>query len=338
MASISVSEVNRALLKTKIRDFASDLLPEWKDVRASLVIFVKILFGGLLLYPIFIRMPFLGWDWYYFFTAHNPAGNINLTISPFLPFTKYLLLPLTAIYWRDSLAILGGITYMAIALGTWKYGGKYGSIFWALTTPIPCFLLWVGHPDGLALVGVLTGFIPFALIKPQITVWSFLRNKAWIFWLALILGITFLFWPWWFTQTAGSTLNHPANFGWRNLGWPSIVLGIVLIAGAGNDPWLLMASGCLLSPDLMPYHLIIFLPALGRVRGSLKPLVWLAAWLVVIGTGVGGFFLWVNLLFPLSVYFTLQKWGHYKSSAMGHYAFVRRGLRIGQKFLSGQYA
>ncbi len=276
-----------------------------------------------MLYPLMIRLPVLGWDWYFFFNAHNPVDNIYSPLSPFFPYTRYIIQLFTWMPWRDSLAILAGMTYMALALGTWVSGGKYGSIAMALFTPLPIFVLWVGHPDGLALAGMITGIIPLALIKPQITFWSFLRNKAFIFWLVITFGLIFLLWPGWLPNAFRIHWDHSGSFGWQALGWPLIIIGVIFLAGAGNDPWKLMASGCFLTPDLMVYHIIVLLPAIGKAPKWWKGVVWVCAWLILLGTGFGGYFRYIDLLFPLSIYLSLQTPQNYKKTLLGHISTVR---------------
>ncbi len=308
----------------KLRGFLRSLLPGSKDIKTSLTILGMVLLGGLALFPLMSRLPVLGWDWYYFFTAHHPTDNIYSVYSPFFPYTKYIIMLFTWMDWRHSLALLGGITFMAIAIGTWRNGGRYGSILLALLTPIPLFVLWVGHPDGLALVGLLTGIIPLALIKPQITFWAFLRCRATAFWLIVCIGLTILIWPDWPSVAFGMRWNHSAATGWQAIGWPILLVGLVLILGAGNDPWRLMTAGCFITPDLMPYHLIVLLPAIGRVKGWLKLVVWLAAWMVALGLGLGGTYRYFNILFPLSIYLSLHTWEGYKQTIQSQVEFVRK--------------
>jgi hypothetical protein len=307
-------------------EFVHSLIPSWKDTLSSLKLFLYVVLGGIILTPITSKLPLLGWDWYFFFTSHHPVLNIYNPRSPFFPFAKYLLMPLTWMPWRDSLALLAGLTYMTIALGTWKSGGKYGSILLALFTPIPLIALWVGHPEGLALLGMLTNFVPLAFIKPQLTFWAFLRSKALAFWALFVLGLVIIIWPSWL-QVTGTTWNHDASFGWQALGWPLLILGFLLLAGAGNDPWRLMAAGCFITPDIMPYHMVVLLPAIGRVNGIWKIVVWLTTWLLFIGLGMGGNFRYINLLFPLCVYVALQTPAGYKETIHSHLVVANRILR-----------
>ena len=124
-----------------------------------------------------------------------------------------------------------------------------------------------------------------------------------------------LIWPNWLGYVFGIRWNHSAATGWQAIGgWPLLLVGLVLILGAGNDPWRLMTAGCFITPDLMPYHLIVLLPAIGRVKGRSKVIVWMAAWMVILGVGLGGYYRFLNLLLPLAIYFSLQTVDDYKQN------------------------
>ena len=328
MSFQSAQENSAIFAPQPISEIIRSLTPSRKDVLESLKLILYVVIGGIILIPITSRLPLLGWDWYFFFTAHHPVDNINSPLSPFLPFTKYLLMPLTWMPWRTSLALLAGLTYMTIALGTWKSGGKYGSIFLALMTPVPFFTLWVGHPEGLALLGMLTNIVPLAFIKPQLSFWAFFRSKALAFWVLFCLVLVFVIWPNWLQVPTGMTWDHEASFGWQALGWPLLIVGALFLAGAGNDPWRLMAAGCFLTPDIMPYHMVVLIPAIGRVKGLWKITVWISAWLLLIGMGIGGNFRYINLLFPISVYVALHTQAGYKDTILSHIEAVKSIFRI----------
>lgn len=281
-------------------------LLEWIPARASVLqslrVFAMVLAGGILLTPVTHRLPMAGWDWYYFFNAGNPAYNLYSLRSAYPPFARPVLQLLTWMDWRDSLALLHGITLAALALGTWKAGGRYGSIFLTLFSPPVLMLLWIGHPDGLAFLGVVTGFVPLTLLKPQITAWSLLSNRKLLFWAAVFILITSIIWPLWFMALGQATLTHEAAFGWVVTGWPVALLGLAMLAGAGRDPYRLMAAGALLSPYLMPYHLAVLTPAIGQVKGYRKMLLWFSSCLLLLGVGLSGPFIYLNLVFPIMVY------------------------------------
>ena len=273
----------------------------------SFVTLLMIISGGLLLAPLTAQLPLLGWDWYYFFTAHHPHYTLYSANSAYPPFARYFIEMLTWLPWRDSFAILGGITLVSITIGTWRAGGGYGSIVLALFSAPVWMLLWVGHPDGLALAGVVSGFFPLTLIKPQITSWSLLADRRRLVASLLYLALTMIVWPLWPFNFRYATVGHEADLGWKSTGyWPVAMLGLLLLVRAGRNPWRLMAAGSLVSPYLMPFHLVVLVPAIGAARGWKKGVLLLASWVVFFGA-----MLWrpmniVILLYPLSVYTCLS--------------------------------
>jgi len=254
--------------------FVQRILPARTAVIRSLSLFAFVVGGSFLIYPITSRMPMLGWDWYFFFSAHNPSFNIYSPTSAYPPFTSLLLDPLIRLPWRTALALLNGIALLSVAVAAWLPRRSYSAVVLALATPPIWFLLWIGHPDGLALLGLVTGFVPLALIKPQLTIWSLLRTRAMAFWTVAFLLLSLALWPGWPLSLRYATFAHPAAFGWTVTGWPVVLIGLAMLVGAGSDPYRLMAAGCLLSPYLMPYNLAVLLPAIGSSRGTRRVVLW----------------------------------------------------------------
>jgi len=277
-------------------------IPTRYQLRSNFRLFILIILGALLLTPLVGRLPMAGWDWYLFFNRNNPTFNISSPTSAYPPYAHLLIDPLTKLNWRNSLAILNAVTLITVALATWKNGGRYLSILLVLLTPPLWYLMWIGHPDGLCLLGLITGFIPLALIKPQLTIFSMLSRKTLLAWTGFFLIVTLLIWPVWILRVQSATLTHEAAFGWVVTGWPILIVGLVLLAGAGSNPYRLMAAGLLISPYLMPYNLAVLLPIIGRVRGSKKIIVWASVWLTALGVGLGGPARYLNLVFPVVSY------------------------------------
>lgn len=265
----------------------------WENTRR----FSMIVLGGLILSPLVSRLPILGWDWFFFFNRYNPHFNLLSPTSAYPPYTTILLSPLTWMDWRVSLSILHSLTLLTVAVATWQSGGRYGSILLALLTPPLWFLLWVGHPDGLSLLGFITGIIPLALIKPQLTIFSLMSKKTSFTWTIIFLVASLLIWPLWPMKLRLATFGHEAAFGWTETGLPILVLGLILLAGAGAHPYRLMAAGFLVSPYLMPYNLAVLAPVIGSARGWRKVLIWASSWLTVLGTGLTGPAKYLNLVF-----------------------------------------
>lgn len=286
-----------------IANYCRKQLPSNEEFAEAISVFVKILFGALLLAPIINILPMLGFDWFYFFNCGNPKHCLNSTLSTYPPFANLILQLFTWMEWRNSLAILNSITLVSIAIGTWRAGGRYGAIFLALFNAPVLFLLWIGHPDSIPLVGVLTGFTPFILVKPPIAIWSVFSSRRKMFWTAFLLIASMFIWPMWFLNLGKATpLSNPA-FGWPVTGWPILIIGILLFIGARNEPFRLMAAGTMITPYLLPYHLAILAPGIGSAKGYRKFIVWIAAWLVAIGTGLGSPYQIISFLFPLAIYF-----------------------------------
>jgi hypothetical protein len=292
-------------------------LPNRTSVYDHARAFVLIFLGALILYPIVRRLPMFGWDWYYFFLGNNPSYNLMSPASAYPPFVKYIIHLIAWMDWRDSLGLLNSISIVTIAVATFRNRGYYGSVLLAIITPPVWFLLWIGHPDALALLGVVTGFIPLALIKPQLTIWSMFASRKLFFWMIVFVTLTLVVWPLWPLEMRTATLTHEAAFGWVVTGWPVAMLGFILFLGAGKDPYRLISSGMLMSPYLMPYNLAILAPAIGSAKGYKKILLYFCAWSVVIGTGLGGKARILNLIYPVAAYCLNISWVEYKENVIG---------------------
>jgi hypothetical protein len=290
----------------RVSDYMLEIVPDSVVIRKKVGVFSMISFGALVIYPVVSRLPMLGWDWYFFFNLNDPTYNLTTPNSAYPPFAGYLIATLTWLNWRNSLAFLNSLTIISVVIGTWSQGGRYGSVLLTLLSPPLWMLLWGGHPDGLILLGLLTGLIPLALIKPQLSVWSTLGNRRLFSWTAIFLLVTFLVWPAWPLRMTQATLHHEAAFGWVEIGWPVAVIGVAMLLGAGTNAFRLMAAGMLISPYLMPYNLAILLPVIGNMRGNRKLLLWLSTWLLPLGVGLGGWGKYLNLIFLVTAY-----WGNY---------------------------
>lgn len=263
--------------------------------------------GGLALAPLMARLPLVGWDWYYWFTV---PGKIFF----YPPWTPILLSPLTALPWRGGFAVLAGITLMTVGVAVMKAAFKFGrasrlgAAALALLSPPALWDMWVGNIEGLVLLGLVAappGMI-LALVKPNLTLWAGLANRQRFGWSAAAGIVSLLVWGWWLPDMFSDNerlFNNIVTTGWGVLGWHVAALGAILLLFSRPD-WLnLMAAGFLLSPYLVPNHFLLLLPALGRVRGGRRIVLWLSGWVSVLGIGIsaGG---WRHLVlgFPLAVW------------------------------------
>jgi len=270
---------------------------------------LSVVAGGVILTPLIMRLSLLGWDWQVCFEARDsilaPAGNCY---DQYPPWTYWILRPWTMLPWRVGLAFQLGMLLMTVAVSTIQGAYRYvEAAFLALLTPPVWMLMWLGQIDGLAMWGLM--FFPlgilWALTKPNITVWAILARRQWVVWAALLGIASVLIWGWWPDRlwiARGMCYSHPAVMGWRNLGWPVLALGLLLFPFSGRDPLRLMASGALLMPLLLPYHFIMLLPAIGKVRGWRRWLLWLLAWTTAAVPAIGGVAKYIALSFPVAVW------------------------------------
>jgi hypothetical protein len=312
-------------------------LPSKPTVLRALADLAFVLIGSIILFPIVKKLPMIGWDWYYFFTAHNPTHNLLTPSSPYPPYTTQVLSLITWLDWRSSLALLHGATLLVLALVTWKQTRSFIPILPALFNPPVLMLLWIGHPDGIALLGVITGLPLLTFMKPQVAGWALLANRKLFLWSIIFIVLSFLIWGFWpdrmisfsrnITLYKDALLHYEATAGWSVMGWWLILPGLVLLAGAGRDFLYLMAAGCFFSPYLMPYHLALLVPLMGKARSWRLLLIWLASWLIFLGTGLIG---WVKLtyyVFPLAAYMLTQPLKVYRKNCQFLIAQILKCLR-----------
>ena len=249
--------------------------PQWRRVG-------MIVLGGLLLTPLFHRLPLLGYDWERLFYGGMLDQYPPWMIGLFAPFR---LLP-----FRWSLALLSSLTVVAIAVVTAsqakrvRWEGLLAATL-ALLTPIVWYLLWDGQIDGLVLIGLqfLPWSMPLVLLRPQILGWFLLTRRRWTLWMVVCLLASFLIWGWWIGERlvlSQGSVTHPTAMGWATLGWPILLLGIGMLLTAGWNPWRVLAGAFVASLNIQPYHIIMLSPALGRIGGGRRWVLWGLMWAV----------------------------------------------------------
>ncbi|MEA3352176.1 MAG: hypothetical protein U9Q82_16350 [Chloroflexota bacterium] len=289
-----------------------DFSKAWKRTRpVNWQLPAACLLGGLALWPLVARLPVVGWDWFYWFYPRR--------IDFYPPWTEVVLGPLLALPWRTGLSLLNGIMLMTVAVGAASEdrSGTRHSILTAaglaVVTPPVFMALWLGNVEGLVLLGIIT-FPPgvvLALMKPHLTGWAVLARRQWILWAVGFGVLSVLVWGWWPAQMVadfGRLTDNPMAIGWYNLGWPVAVLGGILLLFSTADPYRLMAAGFLLTPYLMPNHMLLLLPVLGRVSGWRRAVLWLFCWVSGVAAGIEeGALRYLVLSFPLAVWWFLRK-------------------------------
>jgi hypothetical protein len=245
----------------------------------------------------------LGYDWYTMFHA-NTATDIY-----YPPWTSIVLWPLAELPWRLGLALINGITIASVSVATYHQGQgqtrgwRLAAVGLALFSFQTILVLWTGHIDGLALLGILAlpWLAPLVLMKATFVGFAVLTRKSW-FAAAVIFGtISLIVWPGW-PQEIVATLpfrnTHPSAAGWQKTGWLPPLAGAVMLLYSKRSDWLqTVAAGSLIYPFVLPYHFLVLLPALGTLSGLALFASWAASWAMAFAAGTGAFY-WLYFLFP----------------------------------------
>jgi hypothetical protein len=295
--------------KHRIAEFSKDWTKnepfEWRAVLACII-------GGIILTPITTQLPALGYEWYVFFL------NLKGSAAQYPPWTEAALYPFTVWSPRVGLGFLFGFLFMTVAVAAAHEArgqsrrSRLTAALLAILTPPLFMLLWRGNPTGLVLLGVL-GLpygVVYALLQPSIAVWAILARRRWILWAAGFGLLTLVIWGWWPGKMLGAVSelsSHPVAIGWESIGWPVALVGLVLLPFTDADPLHLMAAGTFLIPYLQPAHLLLLVPAIGRVTGWRRIALFLGAWLTALppmfitpGAKLGA------MMFPLMVWWFLR--------------------------------
>ncbi|MHB8134699.1 MAG: hypothetical protein ACYDH1_10795 [Anaerolineaceae bacterium] len=173
-------------------------------------------------------------------------------------------------------------------------------------------LLWtlfLGQLEGIVLVGLswMPWLVPLALIKPQVSIFAFGARKKYIAIVLLFLALSFVIWGFWPIRTLNVESFYAEGRYEQNIGiglW-GIPVALIALWLSRGDMDMMMLSGCLVLPHLIPYNLLPVSPAITRLRPfpafvavilSLTPL--LANFIGPIGWWFGWLFilwLWINL-------------------------------------------
>jgi len=278
--------------------------------RSSVWVALSAIFiGTIFLTPILFRAPLLGWDWLFAY-VNIPPSDI------YTPWIDFIVFPLRNLPWRTGFAIANALTVMSISIVTFREGNtwwKYLGVLFALVNPPVWFILWDGQIDGWGLVGLLAMpiGIPLVLMKPTMITFAILARKDW-FILSIIFGIfSILIWGSWplkLLGTVGSRVEHPVAMGWSIQGHYLLMLGLILLLFTNRkDPFQHIAVGAFLHPFVMPYHFVLLLPVLGRLKNTKQLVAWFLNWLLVLEVGFGGIWKDIVFLLPLCIWLFLRQ-------------------------------
>lgn len=247
----------------------------------------------LFLYGIGQFIP-LGFDWKCCFST----GQIpSLHVPWVLPLVRVL-----------NPASIFALTVMGLTLRVRKYRGSIWIAALALLSLPTLWVLFLGNLDGLVVFGLvlLPIGVPLVLLKPQIAAFALLANRGWIFAAIVWTLISVLIWGLW--------PLHLLDFGfagadWR-ANWPQditlfpwgILITMPLLWLSRGDADLLMAAGSFGTPHLFPYHFVVLMPALARIKWFWALLSWMLSFTPLLANWYGPTAWHFGNLFGVSVW------------------------------------
>lgn len=218
----------------RINTLADHIWPATQATATRWQLFAMTLAAGLALGWLMRSAPLLGHDWLIMFHA-NTATDVY-----YPPWTSLLLTPLANLPWRDGLALINGISIATVATSTYHQGKqtnnpwRLGATLLAVFSLQLAIVLWLGHIDGLALLGLLAlpWAAPLVLMKATFIGFAVFARKSW-FLAAVLFGLaSLLLWPGWpnqLLQTLSLRNTHPSAAGWEVTGWLPPVIGLVML-------------------------------------------------------------------------------------------------------------
>lgn len=218
-----------------------------------------------------------GFDWAHYFSQ----GTVHPIWTPWTTtILKFLNWPLVV-----------AITLFAIVFRAFRYNRSPLPIALAVLSLPTLWVLFMGNLDGIVLAGLLLlpCGIPLASMKPQLSAFALLAKKksiiAGVIWCVVTLVIWGL-WPLNFSMALTPEwkmewIQDISLFPWGAL------LALPLLWFSRGDEDLLMAAGSFVTPHLFPYHFILLMPALGRMKPAWMVATWLISWTPLISNWVG---------------------------------------------------
>lgn len=251
---------------------------------------------------------FFAFDWVHFFGR----GSIPPFYPPWTQHTVRLI----------SYPVLVGLTLTSVGVASYERASHIISLSFTFFTLPLLWTIFLGQLDGLVVLGILglPVLAPLVLLKPQVSIFSFLARRSYLVALLGTVAISFLIWGFWpqrmFTvwtvHEEGRYVNDIA------LGLLGAPVAMILLWFSRGDVDMLMLAGTFMTPYLLPYNLIVVVPSVARLSprraGIACVLSWLpfsANWLGPIGWYSGWLFiiwLWGNLAIKRYPEVTVGRW------------------------------
>lgn len=188
-------------------------------------------------------------------------------------------------------AAIFALTISSMAARAYGYRRSAVGIALALVSLPTLWVLHLGEVSGITVLGLLLlpWGVPLVLLKPQVAAFALLAKRKWFIAGCVWVLISLLIWGFWplrllVVQGSEWKATYPQDitlFPW------GLILALPLLWFSRRDEDLLMAAGSLATPHLFPYHFIVLMPALSRMRVRWALATWLVTWLPLLANWLG---------------------------------------------------
>jgi hypothetical protein len=237
------------------------------------------LFLFIVLYGIGTLIP-EGFDWIHYY---KPGISYPIWTPWMNPIIKFIS-PL-------GFGFVFALTILGISIRSFKNKRSAIPILLALCSLPTLWVLFMGNVDGLVIFSLLLmpPAVPVVLMKPQISAFALLAKRNWLYAGGGWLIISFIIWGFWPEQLLLVTssawkaewVQDISLFPW------GILLGLPLLYFSRGDQDLLMAAGSMMTPHLFPYHFIILMPSLSRMKWYWMLITYMVSWTPLLANWLG---------------------------------------------------
>lgn len=234
------------------------------------------IFLFVLFYFVGMNVP-EGFDWIHYFSK----GSIHPIWTPWTTvLLKFISWPLVV-----------AVTLFALVFRTYQFNKSPLPMALAILSLPTLWVLYMSNLDGLVLLGLILGpiGIPLTLMKPQLAGFAILARKSSITAAILWVLLSLLLWGLWplnflmalTPEWKAEWIQDITLFPW------GMLIALPLLWFSKDDEDLLMAAGSFATPHLFPYHFILLMPALGRMKLPWMLITWFISWTPLLSNWLG---------------------------------------------------
>lgn len=254
-------------------------LTTWQSLALAAALIAAFYAVGLLVKP----NQFVGFDWVNFFGK----GRVPDFYPPWSKAVCWLNWPLMI-----------GLSCAGIGLAIVKRAAHPISAAAAFLSLPVLWTLFLGQMEGLILLGLcgLPWLAPLALLKPQVSVFAFAAKKRYLLALLIWLAISFLIWGWWPARMLAVNSYYAEGRYVQDIaiGWVGAILAIPMAWFSRGDMDMLMLSGAVMTPHLIPYNMLPFAPAAARLKPWQAGVAFFLSWLPFSANWLGNIGWWLG--------------------------------------------